>query len=344
MGTMTNTIANETKRQEPYRREVASGVGTGRGLARALGYFSMGLGAAELVAPRAMAKLIGIPYRRPHAGLLRAFGLREMGSGVSILARPGAGPVGSRVAGDVLDAAVLVAALGRRATRKKRALVALGAVLGVAALDVYVTQRLRRSRSAANGQQRFQVRKAITINRPREEVYRFWRNFQNLPQFMRHLLSVEILDDKRSRWMARAPAGQKVEWTAELIEDVPNYTIAWRSIQDSDVEHAGSVAFRPAPGNRGTEIVVDLSYAPPAGSMGRVIASLFGEEPAQQIDADLRVLKQVLETGEVVQSDSSIHHGLHPARPSSSSKQLAGHSDGSAGSSGQPGAEKVGQY
>jgi uncharacterized membrane protein len=343
IGIMINTILNETKRSEMSDVDRIEEGGDGRGLARALGYFSIGLGAAEVAAPRAMAKLIGLHRRTPHAGLLRAFGLREIGSGLSILARPSAAPVGSRVVGDVLDAAVLLAVLGGKQTRKKRALVALAAVLGVAALDVYCTQRLRKARSVANGQQGVQVKKAITISRPPEEVYGFWRDFKNLPRFMSHLLSVEILDDKRSHWTARAPAGQQVEWRAELSEDVPNQQIAWRSLPGGDVEHAGSVSFRPAPGNRGTEIVVDLTYAPPAGSLGRVIASLFGEEPAQQIDADLRVLKQVLETGEVVQSDASIRHGLHPARPSRDSELLAEQSGRSAGSLDRLEAEKVGK-
>ena len=134
---------------------------------------------------------------------------------------------------------------------------------------------------------------------------------------MRHLESVHITGEGNSHWVARGPAGTRVEWDATLIEDRPGELISWRSLPDSEVANAGTVRFNPAPGNRGTEVHVQLRYAPPAGKAGAMIAKLFGREPSQEVEGDLRRFKQVLETGEVVHSDASIHRGMHPAQPSS---------------------------
>jgi uncharacterized membrane protein len=155
----------------------------------------------------------------------------------------------------------------------------------------------------------------ITIKRPRNEVYGFWHNFENLPRFMAHLESVEISSEGRSHWTAKAPAGTTVEWDAETIDDRPNELIAWRSLQDSTVPNSGTVRFTDAPGDRGTEVHVELRYQPPGGRLGSWIAKLFGEEPDLQVKGDLRRFKQVMETGEIVHSDSSIHSGPHPASP-----------------------------
>ncbi len=149
------------------------------------------------------------------------------------------------------------------------------------------------------------VKKSVTVNRSREDVYRFWRKLENLPRFMYHLESVEAAGDKRSHWVAKAPAGTSVEWDAEIVEDRPNEIISWRSLAGSGIKNAGSVRFVEAPGDRGTEVHVELQYEAPAGSVGAVIAKLFGEEPAQQIRDDLRRFKQVMETDEGSTSQSS---------------------------------------
>jgi uncharacterized membrane protein len=143
------------------------------------------------------------------------------------------------------------------------------------------------------------VEHVVTISKPAAELYAFWRKLDNLPQFMNHLESVKILDDKRSHWVAAAPAGQHVEWDAEIINDEPNKLIAWKSLPSADVHSAGSVKFVAAPGDRGTEVHVILDYLPPAGQVGRWIAKLFGEEPDQQVKDDLGRFKQMMETGEV---------------------------------------------
>jgi uncharacterized membrane protein len=219
-----------------------------------------------------------------------------------------------------MDLALLGRALASEDAERGRVAAATAAVLGVTAIDVLTGQRLVREPDGrtARGTARkgIEVSEAITVARPPDEVYRFWRDFGNLPRFMEHLESVEILDDRRSRWRARAPASSSVEWEAEIIEDRPNAQISWRSVAEADVPNNGTVRFRPAPGGRGTEIHVHLRYEPPGGKLGALIAKLFGEEPAQQVKSDLRRLKQVLETGEVVHSDASVHRGLHPAQPS----------------------------
>jgi uncharacterized membrane protein len=142
------------------------------------------------------------------------------------------------------------------------------------------------------------VEQAVTINRPQEEIYRFWRNFENLPRFMDHLESVRVLDEQRSHWAAKGPAGTRVEWDAEIHNELPNELIAWRSLPGSEVDHAGSVHFDPLPGG-GTEVRVILRYDPPGGRAGAVVARLFGEDPASQVAEDLRRFKQVMEAGEL---------------------------------------------
>ena len=163
--------------------------------------------------------------------------------------------------------------------------------------------------------QGIRVRKSVTGNRPADEVYAFWRNLENLPRFMKNLESVQVTGGGRSHWKATAPGGTSVEWDAVTTEDRPNELIAWRSVEGADVPNTGVVRFVGAAGGRGTEIHVDLSYEPPAGKLGALVAKLFGDEPGQQVDGDLRRFKQVLEVGEVLYSDASIASGVRPAHP-----------------------------
>ncbi len=147
------------------------------------------------------------------------------------------------------------------------------------------------------------VDQTITIHKSPEEVYQFWRNLENLPRFMRHLESVHEIDNKHSHWVAKAPGGVSVAWKAEIINDIENRLLAWRSLEGSDVDNAGSVQFRPAADNQSTDVKVSLQYNPPGGFVGALIAKIFGEEPSQQIAEDLRGMKQLLETGEMVAWD-----------------------------------------
>jgi uncharacterized membrane protein len=143
------------------------------------------------------------------------------------------------------------------------------------------------------------VEKSVTVNRPVEEVYSFWRNFENLPRFMDHLESVTVIDETRSHWVAKAPAGTKVEWDAAIHNEIEDELIAWRSLPGSDVNNAGSVHFTPTTDGTDTEVLVVLSYEPPAGKLGAAVAKLLGEEPSKQVEDDLRRFKQVMEASEV---------------------------------------------
>jgi uncharacterized membrane protein len=273
-------------------------------LAEGLGWFSLGLGIAQLTIPRALCRLVGVGERGRSVALMRGRGVTELAKGIGILTRPK--PTGwfvARLAGDVIDLALLGGALVRDSGSRGRTLFGLTNVAGVTAADAIETHRLRSSRTPAT--RALAVKKAVTVNRPPEEVYGYWRNFESFPRFMAHVEQVEASDATRSHWVVKAPAG-KVEWDAELTEDRPAELIAWRALPGSRVEHTGRVRFRPAPGDRGTEVEVELRYAPPAGTLGATVAKLTGEEPATQLADDLRRFKQVVETGEIVRSEGSI--------------------------------------
>lgn len=148
------------------------------------------------------------------------------------------------------------------------------------------------------------VERSVTINRAPEELFSFWRNFENLPRFMNHLEAVHVTGGNRTHWVAKAPAGTRVEWDAEVYNEKENELIAWRTLEGADVASAGSVRFEAARGGRGTVVRVVLKYDPPGGALGAAVARLFGENPEQQISEDLRRFKQLMETGEVVDSES----------------------------------------
>jgi uncharacterized membrane protein len=270
-------------------------------LAAGLGWFSIGLGLAEAVVPKQLAKLIGAPER---TGLIRAFGLRDIASGLGILTtlpRPVI-PTWSRVVGDVLDLASLGVAFRSRRADSSRLAAATAAVVGVTVADLYCSLRLTRDAAAGRDGHAVRMAKSVAINRSPEEIYRFWRNFENLPRFMRHLESVQVTGPNRSHWVAKGPAGTTVEWDAEISDDEPNQLIAWRSVPGADVDDSGVVRFERAPGGRGTVVRVDMQYTPPAGVVGAALAKLSGEEPSLVFD-DVRRLKQVMETGEIARSD-----------------------------------------
>ncbi|MGK5440912.1 SRPBCC family protein [Micromonospora sp. URMC 105] len=298
------------------------GKGRGTGLPRLLGVVSLALGAGGLLAPRAVARLTGVDDSPHAAGVIPAVAARELGHAAGLIAgrRPG-GWAWTRVAGDAADLTLLGRALAdRRGERRRRVAVTTAVVAGIAAVDLIAAIRAGRARRARERLILMEV--GVTVNRPASEAYRFWRDLENLPRFMAHLESVRADDLRRSHWTARGPAGRLVGWDAEIVEDRPDELIAWRSLPGAQVPNAGRVRFLPAPGNRGTEVRVELGYAPPAGRLGRAVAKLFGEEPEQQIRDDLRRFKQVLETGEVVRSDASpqgitLHQQLkqRPAQP-----------------------------
>ena len=351
-------------------------------LANGLGWFSIALGLAQLVAPRQVAQLIGVDEHTSQT-VLRAVGLREIASGIGILSQPEsqrANWVKARVGGDVMDLALLGKAFTSGENDQTKVTTALAAVAGITALDLFCSQQLDSQQSNMGqydtqqpgrqmkqqwdirsgddrGQNRDQNRrdpgrtgqyrqqsqqipvgkeekgihvvKAVTINRPPEELYQFWHNFENLPRFMSHVQSVQMLDERRSHWKVNAPANMSVEWDAEIIADEPNRRIAWQSLPDAGVRNAGSVRFEPANGNRGTRMTVELQYEPPLGKLGATVAKLLGEEPEKQVYDELRAFKQVMELGEVTRSDGSLwgpQLAQRPAQPPSE-EELQKHAD-----------------
>jgi uncharacterized membrane protein len=293
-------------------------------LARGLGWFSIGLGLAEVLAPRAIAKVSGVRGSKGNTGLIQLLGLREIAHGVAIFAggRRPAGALWARVVGDAIDLACLGGALASPDSNKMGVLFATTNVLAVTALDVLCAQQLSAEGDGEGGKKvergAIPVNKSIVVNAEPEELYQFWHDFEKLPRFMRHLESVKV-EGERSHWVAKGPAGSTVEWDAIVTEDRPNELIAWRSLEGSEVTNAGSVRFERAPGGRGTVVHVEIDYSPPGGAVGALVAKLFGEEPDGQLQTDLRRFKQVIETGEVVISDATVagegYAEQRPAQP-----------------------------
>ena len=157
----------------------------------------------------------------------------------------------------------------------------------------------RRSRPSVRSNKGIRVETAVTINRMPEELFAFWRNFENLPRVMENLESVQCLDERRSRWRVRRGKDQHLEWEAEIINEHPDELIAWRSLEGSDVRHAGTIRFTSAPGGRGTEVKLAMEYEAAGGSVGHALAKLFRHSPEQQAREDLRHFKQLMETGEI---------------------------------------------
>jgi uncharacterized membrane protein len=294
------------------------GDGIGARLANSLGWFSIGLGAAQLIAPAWVCRLIGVRPSDDTRTLQRVIGVREAMAGFGVLNDPKAERwLWGRVAGDLMDLGLLGMAFGSKRAHKGRLALATLSVLGVTAADAYAADRGRRgpwTRRSARKEQMLTTR-TVVVNRPIDEVYRFWQNFENFPRFMIHLKEVRSSGSGRSHWVAMGPAGTSVEWDAEVTQERPNELIAWRSLPGADVQNEGSVRFERAPGGRGTLVRVNLRYDPPGGAIGKAIATLTNAEPGQQVGDDLRRFKQLLETGEVVRSDASIHLAAHAARP-----------------------------
>ncbi|MGH8202881.1 MAG: SRPBCC family protein [Steroidobacteraceae bacterium] len=278
----------------PARRDAAES------LERGLGWFSIWFGAAAVAAPRVVCWLSGL--RSPT--LMRLVGTRELAAGIGILTQRDRAPwLWSRVVGDTFDLAALSLALARRG-RRGRAAVALAAVAGVTALDLLAAARLTGSRAGrtapgVSGPTDIYLERSVAISKPPQECYRFWRSFANLPRFMHGLESVQQLDERRSRWVAKGPLAMRLEWTAEITADHPGEEIAWRTLDDAGAANAGSVRFEVAPAGRGTIVRVSLHYSPLGGTLGAGLVKLLGHDPQSRIREDLRRFKQVMETGEI---------------------------------------------
>jgi len=262
----------------------------GAGLARGLGWFSIGLGAVELFFPGQLGRMIGV---YGHKKLIRCMGAREIAAGIAVLSEMN--PIGSmagRVAGDAMDLSLLGAGMCSYGASKGKLGGAIGAVAGVTALDVICLLKLGKEADP------IQTTQTVAINKTPEECYQFWRDFENLPRFMEHVKSVQLTGGNRSHWVVKAPAGMSVEWDAELVSDAPE-RIEWRSLPGADVDNAGSVEFKRAPAGHGTIVKASITYKPPAGQVGTAVATIFAREPGMQAKSDLRRFKAVIETGEV---------------------------------------------
>jgi uncharacterized membrane protein len=279
-------------------------------LARGLGWFSLALGVAELAMPRALARLIGVHPGRAATLLIRAMGARELVAGLGVLMTPRRPlPLWSRVAGDAVDLALLGAATAGARSSVPRLAGAAAAVAGVTALDVMAARRTQRAYDEAN----LPAIYAITINRPPADVYAFFRKLSQLPRFMDYLAAVTERDGKLSHWVAKLPMGGTLSWDARITEDRPGELIAWLSVEGSLIQTRGRVTFAKTPGRNMTEVRVEMQLGFLGTKPSTAMARLFGRA---QIKGDLRRLKQVLETGEVLFSDASAHRGKHAAQPS----------------------------
>jgi uncharacterized membrane protein len=153
------------------------------------------------------------------------------------------------------------------------------------------------------------VGRTVTIDRPRSQIYDFWRDFANLAQVMENVERIDVVDERRSHWVVKGPSGKSVEWDSVIIEDQPGRLIAWRSVEGSDIDSSGRIEFIDAAPGRGTMVRATFAYDPPAGFVGEWIAKILQREPNVQARRDLRRLKQFLETGEVTSSASPSGHG-----------------------------------
>ena len=261
-------------------------------LARGLGWLSLGIGIAQLIAPRTMSRLTGVPL--PEA-LTRLCGARELACGIGLLGQEQPAPwVQARIAGDALDLAGAAVGLLMPGAPRRRVAITAAIIAGIAAVDIYCNRQFaRRGKRTAPRH----VRASIDVARGRDEIYRFWRNLANLPKVMPHLDSVQVLDEIHSHWVAKGPAGSRVEWDSEIIDDEPGERLAWRTVEGSRIYNAGSIELHPL-GPDSTRVNLELLYGSPGDSLGLAVAGVFGRGAHREVRADLRAFKQLLESGE----------------------------------------------
>ncbi|MDX2090843.1 MAG: SRPBCC family protein [Kofleriaceae bacterium] len=277
------------------------------GLVRGLGIFSLALGAVELAKPGAIARVVGAKRNNATKTAIRAIGVREVAAGVSVLARPRrAWPLWSRVVGDAIDLG-MIGLVGRAHGRKQfaRVLGAALAVAGVMALDVRAARRAHRPSSSPP------IVYAVTINKSPSEVYAFFRTLSRLPLFMDYLESVTEHGDT-SHWVAKLPVIGTVAWDAKLKADRPGQLIEWETVPGSTIKQHGRVTFTRAPGRNATEMRLELRMGVRGTPATEALAKLLAKPEAK---GDLKRLKQVIETGEVLYSDATEHARPYPAQP-----------------------------
>jgi uncharacterized membrane protein len=269
-------------------------------LAKFLGWFSVGLGITEVVFPKTLAKAIGAP-KRPM--LTRLMGLREITAGVGILNTPQpAAWVKARVWGDAIDLAMLMRSYGSDDSGALRLTGATAMVAGVAALDVICAKELSQGPAAvmesASTPGAVYAEASFAINKSPEECYRFWRNPENLPRFMKYLESVRVTGERTSHWSVKL-GNRTAQWNSEITSDTPNEEIAWQSTPGSTIETSGSVRFEPRLSGPGAIVRVAMQYTPPGGQLMSLINPLMETVSEHQLREDLRHLKNLMESGEI---------------------------------------------
>jgi len=289
-------------------------------LVTGLGWFSVGLGTAQLLAPKQVARLAGLSTKGPACMTMRLFGARELMSGLGILRRRAPSRwLMARVAGDLLDLSALGSSFfskekrfRRRASTRGRLTTALASVAAVTALDVLgyrgTTKKERRLESPREAAE---LKAAITIDRSAQDLYAFWREVENLPRFMTHVASVEGIDERRSRWTMKVPGTPSASWEATIVEDRPGELIGWRTEGSlaSQIMEGGEVSFQPAPGGRGTEVHVVLRTA--GATLPSALARWLKKVPQRWLAHELRLFKQLMELGEIPKAESRFKDSSH---------------------------------
>jgi uncharacterized membrane protein len=280
----------------------------GAGLSRTLGWLAVAAGLTDLAVPTLMARAAGLkPNTRTSLGV-RAMGAHSLASGLAILLRPRRpAPMWVRFAGDFLDLGVFGLLARSRTGSKPRIGATLLAMAARTTLDAIASHQVQQHHDAVNRP----VISSVTINKPPGEVYAYFRQLEQLPLFMTYLAEVRQTGPRTSHWVAKLPVVGNVAWDAEITEEKPGEVIAWRSAEGSPITMQGRATFVRAPGRNMTELRVELKV----GLMGKPSAALAKLLTRPEIKGDLRRLKQVMETGEVLRSDASVHRLPHPAQP-----------------------------
>lgn len=277
----------------------------GQKLARALGWFSVGLGLYEVVAPGHLGRVLGIEDR---AGLLRLYGLREIGTGIGLLAQRGPGKpapwVWGRVGGDALDLATLSTGLVRDNPKRDNVVAAMAAVAGITLVDVLCAQTLsnkqkERMQAAGVSTDPGESQRSITIGRSAEEIYHLWREPGTLPRVMADFADVTVRDAEHAHWRVRTPVGRNLEWEVQTVEDRPGELVRWKMLDGTTLHAEGALSLKPAPGDRGTEATLRFHFDPPGGVLGDGVARIFGGLPKMAVAKALRRFKSLAETGEI---------------------------------------------
>jgi uncharacterized membrane protein len=274
--------------------------GTASKLAGALGWMSIGLGVTQMVAPRIIASLAGVPRRKSESRLM---GIRKIATGMGMLAQPQhALGLWTRVGTNLMELARLRKEARRRDARRVRVAATMAAVAGATVVSAICAKKLSAARSAGSPTN-IQHSASTAVNRSPEDCYRQWRDFEKLTTIFRHLKSVRTTGDRRSEWVARGPDGRDITWSIEVTGDIPNQLIEWRSNGGSEMSHFGWVRFEPILRGKGTIVRVHMQYEIPASAAGGWLTSHLGNDPGLRLRKALLRFKQLLETGEIATTE-----------------------------------------